>query len=608
VADEVVRLILARVRRPGADARFALAREALAEMERRCGRASVVAGEFNPTLAGTYVTRIGVKQAYREAEQAALAAESAAACAALRGAAYPGARLTDVWRALAFMQFHDALCGCHTTAVNRAILRAGRRATRTAQAVAARALRKLAPRAGRQPGVVLFNSLPWPRREPVALDLPAGVAPANARGAALPCERRDGRTLALVELPPMGCACVPLCRATVPAPVRRAGAAAGRPFTVGPYRVTPRHAGLAIVHRAWGRTLVDGRFPEIRFRLDDGTLWEERFGGPMFTEESGEQRLVEVSAGPVAVRLAWRGAVAGDPAADPGPVAWEAVRNGKPVVFADLKRLAWEKQLVFYRDSDRIDARVTFDLRGRNTEVLVAFPLRLDLARARGLYEVPCAVVERKPYFEVPSGSPEPRDPARRPDGRGTWPALNWVAYADRQWGLALANRGTPAHRLLSGAIEVAVLRSPTQMASAFNVPEDARDNGRHTFEFALQPFRGDPRDGAAFRLGAAFNAAPVVRRAPAPEGGAPAGSFMELDAPGVAFGAWKRAERQPGFILRTHECRGRAATGRLRLGFRPARVREVDLMEQPVKAADPARLRWRPYEIKTLLIEVEQT
>ena len=143
------------------------------------------------------------------------------------------------------------------------------------------------------------------------------------------------------------------------------------------------------------------------------------------------------------------------------------------------------------------------DFRGRNTEVRLAFPLRLDLARARALYETPCAVLERRPYFEVPASSPEPRDPTARPAGRGSWPALNWVAYRDGEWGIALANRGTPANRLIAGCIEAIVLRSPTMMASGFNVTPDAHDNGRHTFRFALQPFRGDPRDGTAYRLGA---------------------------------------------------------------------------------------------------------
>ena len=270
VDGDIVRMILARVRRRGADARFGLAREALAAMERRGGRVPVVAGEFNPCLTGCYVTRIGVKQGYRAAEQGTLAAEAAAACAALDGAAYPRARLLAAWRSLAFIQFHDALCGCHTREVNRAVLRACGQTVRAAGGMAAAAVRALSPRRGRRPGVVLFNPLPWPRREAVPLDVPAGFVPAAPDGTRLPAERHGAVTCAVVDLPPMGCLRLPLRRGSAPRPRSRARAA-GRSFEVGPHRIVPRDDGLRIERRDWNRVLADGPFPEVRFRNEDGT-------------------------------------------------------------------------------------------------------------------------------------------------------------------------------------------------------------------------------------------------------------------------------------------------------------------------------------------------
>ncbi|HEY3415841.1 MAG TPA: glycosyl hydrolase-related protein, partial [Armatimonadota bacterium] len=79
--------------------------------------------------------------------------------------------------------------------------------------------------------------------------------------------------------------------------------------------------------------------------------------------------------------------------------------------------------------------------------------------------------------------------------------------------------------------------------------------------------------------------------------------SFVTLDVPGVAFSAWKRAERGAGFILRTYETAGQEARGALQLAFPHGKVYQTDLMEEPQQEVDPANLHWQPFEIKTLRI-----
>jgi len=76
VRAEVIQAILDFPSPPGVSLRFGLARECLAEAERRCPDPPVVKGEFNPSQPGTHITRITLKQAYREAEWATLASEA----------------------------------------------------------------------------------------------------------------------------------------------------------------------------------------------------------------------------------------------------------------------------------------------------------------------------------------------------------------------------------------------------------------------------------------------------------------------------------------------------------------------------------------------------
>ncbi len=609
VEDSIVRMVLDYPLPARVEMRFALAREALEALFAANPNPTVVKGEFNPSQAGTHITRIRLKQAYRAAEWATLAVETAAACAALGGAAYPRERLVEMWRRLSYVQFHDSLCGCHVDSVNRLVMGYCRQVSRQARGVGARALRALAPEAARGvQGAVAFNPLPYERREPLLLDLPAGTTLADSTGQAFPAERRGDQTLVLADLAPLGTTQWRTVKARVAKPKRIAAAqAAGRPCEVGPYRVTARDEGLTLHHTGWDRTLADGPFPQVRFRREDGTMWDERILGAMLTEADGDREFIGREEGPVSVRLSWRGLLEGDPTADPEPPYWKAVHEGRQVIFSDLRRLAWEKEITFYRDLERIDVTVRMDYRAQNTEVMLGFPLQLDLAHTKALYEVPFAALERRPYFEVPADSPELKGAPLHLaalGGKGAWPALTWVAYGDRDWSMLCANQGMPSHRLMSGMIEIGVLRSPTPISSNFHTPPGAHENGRHEFRFSLLPFRGEAVRSGAYRLGPALNAPPLINAQTVDPAAPAAHTYLTVEAPSVAFSCFKQAERRPGFLLRTFETAGRKSRGRLKADFTIKAAWETNLMEEPVRQVDPARLQWRPWEIKTLLLE----
>ncbi|MBU4212181.1 MAG: hypothetical protein KKD33_06320, partial [Verrucomicrobia bacterium] len=203
VEDRVVDLVLNWPARRGERIRFALAREALVALRRACPRPPVVRGEFNPSQPGTYITRISLKQAYRRAEWDTIVAESAAACVALAGSAGRRGQLTGMWRKLAYVQFHDSLCGCHTAPVNRRVMDYCRQVSRTAQRLGTEAVRRLHARGGRAPGLVVFNPLPFARREPLEIALPKSMVPSDANGNPVAAERWGRMALAVVDLAPL---------------------------------------------------------------------------------------------------------------------------------------------------------------------------------------------------------------------------------------------------------------------------------------------------------------------------------------------------------------------------------------------------------------------
>ena len=65
-----------------------------------------------------------------------------------------------------------------------------------------------------------------------------------------------------------------------------------------------------------------------------------------------------------------------------------------------------------------------------------------------------------------------------------------------------------------------------------------------------------------------------------------------------------KRAERVHGVVLRLYESLGRPTTTALRVDLPHRTARETDLLERPSGEADLGRLVFRPFEIKTILLE----
>lgn len=607
VEDFMIRNVLDFIPPAGTTLRFALARDVLAEAQRQRTNPPVVKGEFNPSQPGTHITRIGLKQTYRQAEWASFAAESLAVFAALTKAAppaaYPADRLLDLWRKLSYVQFHDSLCGCHADSVFHHVMGYCRDVLASTAQIQTQSFAALNQPHGSTDGLSLFNPLPFTRCEPLVLDLPDGMTLADAAGKPLPAERQGTKTLVLPELPPLGVSRWPLVKATVPA---RQSKPIPPELRVGPYIITPTATGLKLARPDWNRTLVDGCLPQIRFRKERGTMWDEAFMGMIFTEAAGTQRLVSVEQGPLSTGLLWSGEIYGDPTAAPEPPVWPSRGQHLPAIFADLVHLKWEKELIFYPTLERIDVVIRLDLNGLNTEVMAGFPLLIDLATSKPLYEIPFGVLERRPYYELPFGSPEIAGAPMHlsaEGGKGAWPAQTWVAYGDQHWGMLVANQGTPSHRLMSGLIDIGILRSPTAPSSDYYVPPLAQDNGHHEYRFALQPFQGSVFTGDVYRLGAQLNAPPLV----SPGRIDPQAPRMNLalEAPGVSFSAFKRAERGNLYVLRTFETAGQTTRGAVRTNWPITKVYESDLQERPLAPTDLNQLEWRPYEIKTLLLEM---
>jgi alpha-mannosidase len=153
-------------------------------------RGELVGGREQNVLRGVDSARMYVKQANERAERRLLAAETAAALAALAGReAFPAADFRFAWRELLRNHPHDSICGCSVDEVHADMLERYARLERTVAVLARKAAAALAGgglaleardalelyRPQRRRSVVLWNTLPFARRRAAGgtvVDLP----------------------------------------------------------------------------------------------------------------------------------------------------------------------------------------------------------------------------------------------------------------------------------------------------------------------------------------------------------------------------------------------------------------------------------------------------
>ncbi|MEU6716212.1 NEW3 domain-containing protein [Nonomuraea sp. NPDC046802] len=163
--------------------------------------------DMNPIYTGKDVSYIDTKQAQRAAEVAALDAERLAAFASLLGLGrYPHTALDKVWRQLAYGAHHDAITGSESDQVYIDLLTGWREAHDLAASARDSALTALTGQISLDaPGVVVTNTLPFPRDGLTRVPLPPGRTLANPEGAEVPAVVENGTlTFLAKDVPSMG--------------------------------------------------------------------------------------------------------------------------------------------------------------------------------------------------------------------------------------------------------------------------------------------------------------------------------------------------------------------------------------------------------------------
>ena len=166
--------------------------------------------------------------------------------------------------------------------------------------------------------------------------------------------------------------------------------------------------------------------------------------------------------------------------------------------------------------------------------------------------------------------------------------AHKYVDVSDGSKGFSLLNDCKYGHRVKEGLVSLNLLRSPV-------FPDPRADRGAHVFTYALYPHRGELSRETLSRA-FALNKPPFPLRGE--KGFAP---LVAVDNPDVMITLLKKAYEGDAVVIRLYETQGRPASASLAVSFDYKAAFETNLTEEDPAPADPEKLTFRPFEIKTL-------
>ena len=576
-------------------------------------------GEMQFTFRGCYTSVAKVKEGNRRCESALYSGEFMSSLNRFIGGSYPAEDLRAAWETLLFNQFHDILPGSAIHESNMDAAADQKWVTSHAENARDSALRKIAdevktPREQGQP-VVVFNLQPRARTSLVEAEIFTHSSPATTHlsywgnpydgGSIEPVNIGQGNAPTVVVRGPSG--------KTIPAQVvwgknfppgwrshvlftaDNLPAGGYRSYTVdtscpGDYNTLfPSENGVfetdffvikfdmssgeivSLVDKRTKTEYAKNGLNRLRIFIEDGGANAWNIGQTKRTEDITDVESIKITErGPVRACI-------------------EAVKKWGNSKFI--------QRTYMYRSYPRIDFELDvhwferFDAVAGAPMLRVIFPVALD--NPHFYCHVPFDVVER---------------PA---DGQEV-PAQRWVDISNGDNGIALLNRSKYGHSFVNGELRLSLLRS-------FNTPDLYPDQGIHHIHYALFPHTGDWKNGV-WDEGDNFNVPSLSTEPPSTALGRGNAflpeelSFISVNKGNVVLSGLKESENGDEMVARLIEVNGERTTVALTLPSNVLSARRLNLIEQPLDAAEKSvangrtvSVTIRPHEIVTLGIKVEE-
>ena len=490
---------------------------------------------------------------------------------------YPSAALLEGWKVILLNQFHDILPGSSIREVYEDSQKQYEDLHRTGGRMLEKALQQASRRVGlARDSLLLFNTLGFSRREVAEMQRPqhTGFLLRDPQsGAVLPWQKTfDGKIIfTSPEVPAKG-----YCAISVEAGEQR--------------QTTPLTATLREMHTPF----FDLTFDEA---MQIASLIDRRTGRSVAPQGEPLNRLIVYEDRPFEHR-AWNvqayytekswvlSDVSHAEVLECGPV--------RAVVLVERKFLhsVIRQYITAYAELDRIDIRNEIDWDDSYLLLKADFPV--DVNAVKATFDIQFGNIERVTHENTLWDFAQFESCAHK-----------WADLSDNSFGLAVLNDCKYGYSAKDGHIALTLLRSA-------NDPQPKQDCTHHTFTYSLYPHAGPAAISRVVQEGYSLNCPLYTMFSNAQKVAWPERfSLACVDADNIILETVKRAEDSDALILRLYETWNRATDCSIRFGRLMEMAAQCDMMEENEDLlqveGNRLRLHFRPFEIKTLKVRLEQ-
>lgn len=537
----------------------------------------VVNDELNFTFDGCYTTHGDTKRYNRICERDLLNAER---FSVISGNS-PRAKINNCWEKTLFNQFHDILDGSgygETYAYSNDL---AREALSMTEGIIKDALQRICDEIAfsrDQVSVVVFNPLPWDRKDVVRLSMsgmsiPKDPAVFDHKGKESPVQVDGGQLTFIADVPSLGYSTYYLAEGSGAEEIRSNELILENEFL----KVEIDKDSAAM------KSLFDKEISRVvfNFHRDEATrpvysnLFQILHEAPhgMSAWAIGDithidnlrkgARIESVVKGPVFSKISFR-------------------HNFRDSVII--------QEIILYSGLRRVDFRTKIDwneIGGADIDgpmLKVSFSPMLENSVAT---------------FEIPFGSI-----TRVPDGRET-PALRWADISDAAYGVSVLNDCKHGYDVQGNTIRMTLLRTSYS-------PDPNPDQGHHELLYSLYPHSNDWKTALSFRKGYEIDhpLTPLLVPKPTKNNGSlpEEASFIKITPDNIVMSCLKISEDSDDVILRLYDATGDGAEAEISIKDIIG-AREVDLLEKDVSdvslSSGMIKIRMNPHEIRTVRIKV---
>ncbi|MGN1194232.1 MAG: alpha-mannosidase, partial [Acutalibacteraceae bacterium] len=172
--------------------------------------------------------------------------------------------------------------------------------------------------------------------------------------------------------------------------------------------------------------------------------------------------------------------------------------------------------------------------------------------------------------------------------------AHKYVDVSDGKYGFSLMNDCKYGHRVKDGLISLNLLRSP------LSPDRTIADKGFHEFTYAIYPHK-DKCSVETLKRAYFLNKPILFFKGK----NIPTSSIASTDNENVVIETIKKAYGKNAIIIRLFESQGEKAVTCLQTSFSFKNAKEVNLVEEGGRKVDISNLKFKPFEIKTVMLEL---